>query len=184
MREIILCTYDDDAGNALREDVATAFGRSRCKWVRYPKGCHDLNEALRQFGVRGVQETIRRAQWLAVPDIYAMSELPEPPENPAMDTGIVGLKEHFRVRRGDLTVVTGRAGPRQDLVRQRGRLPPRLGPWLADHLRLIRAAAGARSPPRAAHVPRPEAGKAPDAGGTRIRRRLHRQAFPLPRPAR
>jgi twinkle protein len=77
VREIILCTYDDDAGNALREDVATAFGRSRCKWVRYPKGCHDLNEALRQFGVRGVQETIRRAPWLAVPDIYAMSELPE-----------------------------------------------------------------------------------------------------------
>jgi twinkle protein len=45
-----------------------------------------------------------------VPDIYAMSELPEPPENPAMDTGIVGLKEHFRVRRGDLTVVTGVPG--------------------------------------------------------------------------
>ena len=25
-REIILCTYDDDAGNTLREDIATAFG--------------------------------------------------------------------------------------------------------------------------------------------------------------
>jgi twinkle protein len=110
VREIVLCTYDDDAGNTLREDIATAFGKSRCKWVRYPKGCHDLNEALRQFGVRGVQETIRRAQWLSVPDIYAMSELPEPPENPAMDIGIVGLKEHFRVRRGDLTVVTGIPG--------------------------------------------------------------------------
>jgi twinkle protein len=67
-REIILCTYDDDAGNTLREDIATAFGRSCCKWVRYPKGCHDLNETLRQFGECGVQETIRRAQWLAVPD--------------------------------------------------------------------------------------------------------------------
>jgi len=107
---IILCTYDDDAGNTLREDIATAFGKSRCKWVRYPKGCHDLNEALRQFGLRGVQETIRRAQWLAAPEIYAMGDLPEPPENPAMDTGIVGLKEHFRVRRGDLTVVTGIPG--------------------------------------------------------------------------
>src|ERR1700722_4154613 len=28
VREIILCTYDDDAGNTLREDIATAFGRS------------------------------------------------------------------------------------------------------------------------------------------------------------
>ena len=36
VREVIICTYDDDAGNTLREDVATAFGKSRCKWVRYP----------------------------------------------------------------------------------------------------------------------------------------------------
>jgi twinkle protein len=110
IREIVLCTYDDEAGNALRELLADAFGRNRCKWVRYPKGCHDLEGALRDFGVRGVQETIRRAQWFAVPDIYAMADLPEPPENPAMDTGIIGLKEHYRVRRGDLTVVTGIPG--------------------------------------------------------------------------
>jgi twinkle protein len=110
VREIILATYDDDAGNTLREDLAHAFGRSRCKWVRYPKGCHDLLGTLRDFGVRGIQETVRRAQWLAVPDIYAMADLPEPPENPAIDTGIVGMREHFRVRRGDLTVVTGVPG--------------------------------------------------------------------------
>lgn len=110
VREIIIATYDDDAGHTLREDIANAFGRNRCKWARYPKGCNELLDALRLHGVRGVQETIRRAQWLAVPDIYAMSELPEPPENPAMDTGIVGLKEHFRVRRGDLSVVTGIPG--------------------------------------------------------------------------
>ena len=110
VREIILCTYDDDAGHTLREDLAHAFGRSRCKWVRYPKGCHDLLGTLRDFGVRGVQETIGRAQWLAVPDIYAMAELPEPPENPALETGIVGLREHLRLRRGDLSVVTGVPG--------------------------------------------------------------------------
>ncbi len=56
MKEIVLCTYDDDAGNALRQDVAAAFGKSRCKWVRYPKGCYDLPGALREYGVRGVQE--------------------------------------------------------------------------------------------------------------------------------
>lgn len=110
VKEIILCTYDDDAGNALRQDVAAAFGKSRCKWVRYPKGCYDLPGALREFGVRGVQESIRRAQWLAVPDIYAMSDLPEPPLNPAVGTGIVGLDDHFRLRRGDLTIVTGIPG--------------------------------------------------------------------------
>jgi twinkle protein len=110
VREIILCTYDDDAGSALRENLADAFGRSRCKWVRYPKGCHDLVSTIREHGVPGIQATMRRAQWLAVPDVYAMADLPEPPDNPAMDTGIVGLKEHLRVRQGDLTVVTGIPG--------------------------------------------------------------------------
>ena len=57
-----------------------------------------------------VQETLKRAQWLALPDIYSMSELPEPPENPAFDTGIVGLREHYRVRRGDFSVVSGIPG--------------------------------------------------------------------------
>lgn len=42
VREIVLCTYDDDAGSTLREDIGATFGKSRRKWVRYPKGCYDL----------------------------------------------------------------------------------------------------------------------------------------------
>ena len=73
----------------------------------------------------------RRAQWLAVPDVTPCPSCPSRLE-PRDRSGIVGLKEHFRVRRGDLTVVTGGPRPRQNLVRQRGRLPPGLGPRLAD----------------------------------------------------
>lgn len=110
VRQFILCTYDDDAGAILRENIATVFGRARCKWVQYPRDCSTLLDALRRFGVRGVEATIERAQWYAAPDIYSMSELPEPPLNPAFDTGMVGLSEHFRMRRGDLTVVSGVPG--------------------------------------------------------------------------
>ena len=39
--------------------------------------------------MKGVQETIKRAQWFAAPGIYAMSELPEPKPNPALDCGMV-----------------------------------------------------------------------------------------------
>jgi twinkle protein len=109
-REIVVCTFADDAGNALREGLAAIFGRARCKWVRYPEGCRCLGDVLRQFKAKGIQETIQRASWLALPDIYSMSELPEPPENQALDTGIVGLKEHYRVRRGDPAVVSGVPG--------------------------------------------------------------------------
>jgi len=109
-REVVICTYDDDAGHTLREVLATAFGRARCKWARYPAGCYGLRGTLQKFGVAGVQQSIARAQWLALPDVYSMADIPEPPEVPAFDTGIVGLKEHYRVRRGDLCVVSGVPG--------------------------------------------------------------------------
>jgi len=108
--EIVLCVHDDEAGDTLREDLATALGRSRCRWVRYPKGCFGLAQTLRQYGKKGIEETIKRAQWYATPGIYSMGELPEPAHNPALDCGMVGLKEHYRLRRGDLCVVSGVPG--------------------------------------------------------------------------
>ncbi len=109
-REIVLCTYTDHAGNALREVLSDVFGRARCKWVRYSEGCHSLGEEMRKHKAKGVQEAIGRAKWLVLPDIYSMAELPEPSENPTFDTGIVGLKAHYRIRRGDLCVVSGVPG--------------------------------------------------------------------------
>ena len=107
VREITLCTYADDYGDNLREDLAAALGRERCRWVKYPKGCMNLAQALKQYGTKGVLETIKRAQWYATPGIYALSELPDPPSNPAFDCGMVGLQEHYRLRRGDFCVVSG-----------------------------------------------------------------------------
>jgi twinkle protein len=100
----------DGPGANLLHDLSLRLGRHRCKWVQYPKGCKDLNDALREYGVRGVQESIRRAQWLRVEGVYRMSELPpvDPPK--AYDIGIVGLWEHYRMRLGDFCVVTGLPG--------------------------------------------------------------------------
>lgn len=109
-REIILAVDGDGPGANLLHDLSLRLGRQRCKWVQYPKECKDLNDALRLYGERGVQETIRRAQWCKVEGLYRLSELPpvDPPK--ALDIGIVGLWEHYRVRRGDFTVVTGLPG--------------------------------------------------------------------------
>ena len=62
MREIILCTHADEHGDTLREDLIVALGRERCRWVKYPKGCTNLAQALKQYAVEGVRETIRRAK--------------------------------------------------------------------------------------------------------------------------
>jgi twinkle protein len=108
--EIILATDVDSAGANLMNDLAHRLGRARCKWVRYPKGCKDLNDALRLYGNRGVVETINRAQWVKVPGVARMSELPPLRDQPIYEVGVPGLEDHFRIRPGDLSVVIGIPG--------------------------------------------------------------------------
>lgn len=106
-REIILAVDADGPGIALLNDLALRLGRVRCKWVKYPKDCKDLGDALRLYGQRGVTESINRAQWMEIDGLYRMSELPPlVPSEPHM-TGFPGLDAHYRIRTGDLTVVTG-----------------------------------------------------------------------------
>jgi len=107
--QIILAVDTDDAGSALRADLALRFGANRCQWVAYPQGCKDLNDALQRYGERGVVESINRAQWI-VGNVYRMSGIP--PVAPAVphDSGFPGLSEHYRLRLGDLCVVSGVPG--------------------------------------------------------------------------
>lgn len=109
-REIILCVDGDGPGQNLLNDLAIRLGKARCKWVKYPKGCKDLNDVLMRYGERGVHETIRRAQWFRVDGVYRMSELPPYPDRAQYETGFDWLREHYRVRMGDFCVVTGRPG--------------------------------------------------------------------------
>lgn len=103
---IILAVDGDEPGAALRADLALRFGARRCKWIRYPQGCKDLNDALQRYGSRGVVETINRAQWL-VGNVYRMCDIPPVPEAVPHDSGFPGLHEHYRLRIGDLSIVTG-----------------------------------------------------------------------------
>ncbi len=106
-REIIICADGDAPGTNLLTDLSLRLGRARCKWVRYPKGCKDLNDALRLYGPRGVTETINRAAWTNVDGVYRMSQLPPLPDAHAHDIGLPGLEKHYRMRLGDLCIVTG-----------------------------------------------------------------------------
>jgi twinkle protein len=109
-KEIILAVDRDAAGIALLNDLALRLGRARCKWVKYPGTCKDLADVLQHFGQRGVAEAINRAQWMEIDGLYRMSELPPLPEIVPLDSGFPGLQPHYRLRPGDLTVVTGIPG--------------------------------------------------------------------------
>lgn len=110
VKEIILCTDGDGPGVNLLNDLAIRLGKARCKWVRYPKGCKDLNDAFRLYGPKGVTETINRAKWMRVDGLYRMSELPPVVAPAPHKLGMSILDDHYRPRLGDFTVVTGIPG--------------------------------------------------------------------------
>lgn len=107
VREIILATDGDGPGINLMNDLALRLGRARCKWVRYPRDCKDLNDAFMRYDQRGVTETIARAQWMHVAGVYRMSELPPFNEPLIYPTGIATMDAHYNIRLGDFVVVTG-----------------------------------------------------------------------------
>ena len=116
VREIILAVDGDGPGANLRDDLALRLGAARCKHVTFPKpaegyeSCKDLNDALEQYGEKGVQETLKRARPMPIAGYYELDELPEPPPRPALSTGMVSMDLHWKLRLGDLTVITGVPG--------------------------------------------------------------------------
>lgn len=108
--EIILAVDADEPGQNLLEDLVLRLGKARCKWVRYPQGCKDLNDALRQYGPRGVEETLKRAQWIEMDGVYALHDLPQKPPRTPLHIGIKGFEDHLNLRLGDFCVITGIPG--------------------------------------------------------------------------
>ena len=106
-KKIILATDSDGPGVILMNELALRLGRARCCWVKYPKGCKDLGDVLQLYGQRGVVETINRAQWFEIDGLYRMADLPPLPELTPLDSGFPGLKDHWKLREGDLAVVSG-----------------------------------------------------------------------------
>jgi twinkle protein len=106
-KEILLATDADRPGLVLMNDLALRLGRVRCRWLKYPAGCKDLGDVLAKYGQREVVETINRAQWFEIDGLYRMAGLPPLPELTPLDSGFPWLKDHWKLREGDLAVVSG-----------------------------------------------------------------------------
>lgn len=106
---VILAADGDEPGANLLHDLSIRIGTHRCKFLRYPKGCKDLNQALEKYGTKGVVETINRAQWMDVSGLKLWSDIPDRPKVPAFNHGVDGLEHLFRIRPGDFSVLTGYA---------------------------------------------------------------------------
>lgn len=119
IQRIVLAVDGDAAGANLLQDLSHRLGRPRCQFLRYPRflfehqhvdgrdRCKDLNEVLQTYGASGVVEVMNAAEFVKVGGLYRMSELPPLPVVGAFDIGIAGLAPHFKIRLGDLSVITG-----------------------------------------------------------------------------
>jgi twinkle protein len=103
----VLATDGDAPGQAMAHDLAAILGPERCRFVRYPDGCKDLNEVLVQFGAAGVVRCVEEAAPVPVTGLYRMSDFPELEQMPSMKTGIEALDQHMSVVLGSLTVFSG-----------------------------------------------------------------------------
>lgn len=108
--EIILAFDNDAVGHNLLEEAGNFLGKARCKFIRYPESCKDLNDVLMKHGEDGVKSCVKSAAYVSIKGSYKMSELAPLPYRLPMSAGMGAIDDHMKIRLGDFSVVTGVPG--------------------------------------------------------------------------
>lgn len=104
--EVILVVDADTNGTNLLNDLAKRIGKGKCKWVKYPKGCKDINETFMQYGLKGVQKSLETARFLDEDGVFSLYNLPPTKKLTIYETGHA-VSNYFKFREGDFSVCTG-----------------------------------------------------------------------------
>lgn len=114
--KIILATDNDEAGRALREELARRLGKERC-WTVDFGDCKDVNEVLVKHGKEKAKEIINNAVAWPLEGVITMDDMFETIEKyyqdgypKGFDAGIPLFDEHLTFAPGQLTIVTGIPG--------------------------------------------------------------------------
>ena len=117
VKAFILAVDSDEPGRKLEEELARRLGRAKCHRVQWPDGCKDANEVLVKHGIEALQVAIYDAKPYPVMGIFEVLDFPdkvlqmyEEGLKPGEKTGWSSLDEHYRVRPGEWTLVTGIPG--------------------------------------------------------------------------
>lgn len=107
---VILATDKDKNGDNLLYDLSLRIGKDFCKFVKYPKGCKDANEAVQRYGDKVIGQIIDTQQWMDIDGVFRPSELPPVATAKVFDIDMPGFNEHMKIRLGDFSVITGIPG--------------------------------------------------------------------------
>lgn len=112
--KVILAVDADDPGQTLMDELARRIGPEKCSRVIWPEGIKDANDCLITYGADVLKAYIDAAQPFPVEGIYTgfdlesdMIRLYQHGEDRGVGFGVPSLDEHYTVKTGQLTVVTG-----------------------------------------------------------------------------
>lgn len=118
---IIIATDADGPGQALAEELARRFGRERCWRVHWPQQGDaqrkDANEVLLEDGAQVLRECVEYAEPWPIKSLFtvaafadAVHDLYDHGPGRSFTTGWPAMNEFYKVRPGEVTVVTGEPG--------------------------------------------------------------------------
>jgi twinkle protein len=116
-KTIIIAVDNDDPGLKLQEELARRLGKERCKLVEWPEGCKDANDVLVKHGATKLKECIENAQPYPVKGIFDLKDVEDKLDylykfgsKSGEYPGWNNLSEHYSIRAGEWTIVTGIPG--------------------------------------------------------------------------
>ena len=113
-KKIVLATDNDQAGEALAEEIARRVGRAKCWRVKFPEEIKDGNDAVQRLGAEETQNLFDNPEPVPLSGVYGavdyfddVREIYANGHGRGASTGIPAIDDLFTVAEGQLTIVTG-----------------------------------------------------------------------------
>jgi twinkle protein len=113
----IVAVDNDAPGQRLRDELVRRFGAEKCLVVTWPEGCKDANDVLMTRGADTLRDCLDRAEPVPIVGVFDANafagdllERYDEGVPTGLTTGWQTLDEYWRVKAGQLVVVTGIPG--------------------------------------------------------------------------
>jgi len=117
VKEFIIAVDSDPAGQTLEIELARRLGFEKCLRVTYPDGCKDANDVLVKHGKDALKAVIGDAKPFPIAGVITTSELSIDLHDlyhngygSLFNTGWTSLDKLYKVRQGEMNIVTGYPG--------------------------------------------------------------------------
>ena len=114
LKRVIIAVDTDEPGQRLKEELVRRVGPDRCSVVQWPHGFKDANEVLVKLGAAELATLILNARPVPIEGVFEVADLAEEvmelhasKQAPGFSTGWALIDMLFRVKPGEMTIVTG-----------------------------------------------------------------------------